>query len=155
VAVLALWRWVATLGALIPIAVTTATALLGAAGVTGLARRPGPERLGADFASLWAGIPGHEIIAGPLDGISKVTSWPGALPLIGEWLMGVAIIGSAFLILARIGVGRWEAWDHLERQAARKRVPEHSRPWWQVPAGILLAVASVAMSAGTFAVLWR
>jgi hypothetical protein len=69
--------------------------------------------------------------------------------------MGVAIIAVAFLILARIGVGRWEAWDQMERQAARKRVPEHGRPWWRLPAGLLLAVAAVAMSAGTFAILWR
>jgi hypothetical protein len=155
VAVLALWRWVATLGALIPIAVTTASSLLGAVGVSALAKRPGPERLGADFAWLWARLPGHEIVAGPLDGLSRVAGWPGALPLIGEWLMGVAIIAVAFLILARIGVGRWEAWDHLERQAARKRVPERCRPWWRLPAGLLLTIAAVAMSAGTFAILWR
>jgi hypothetical protein len=155
VAVLALWRWVATLGALIPIAVTTVVSLLGAAGVSVLAGRPGPERLGADFAGLWARIPGHEIIAGPLDGISQVTKWPGDLPLFGEWLMGVAIIGVAFLMLARIGVGRWEAWDHLEREAARKRVPEVSSRWWQLPAGLVLGVAAVAMSIATFAVLWR
>jgi hypothetical protein len=84
-----------------------------------------------------------------------VTKWPGDLPLFGEWLMGVAIIGVAFLMLARIGVGRWEAWDHLEREAARKRVPEVSSRWWQLPAGLVLGVAAVAMSIATFAVLWR
>ena len=155
VAVLALWRWVATLGALIPIAAATVISMLGAAGVSALAGRPGPERLGADFAGLWARIPGHEIIAGPLDGLSQVAKWPGGLPLFGEWLMGVAIIGTAFLMLARIGVGRWEAWDRLEREAARKRVPEHSRQWWQAPASFLLAAATVVMSVGTFAILWR
>ena len=155
VAVLALWRWVATLGALIPLVVTTATALLGAAGVSALAKQHGPERLGADFAWLWARIPGHEIIAGPLDGLSKVAGWPGALPVIGEWAMGAAIIALTFLVLARIGVGRWEAWDLSERQAARKRIPERPSRWWHVPAAILLTGAAVAMSVATFAILWR
>ena len=155
VAVLALWRWVATLGALIPIVATTVTSILGAAGVSALARQHGPERLGGDFAWVWARIPGHEIIAGPLDAASQVAKWPGILPVLGEWLLGVAIIGAAFLVLARIGVGRWEKWDQLERKAARKRVPEHCRQWWQLPAGVLLAAATVAMSVGTFAMLWR
>ncbi|MGZ6266733.1 MAG: hypothetical protein ACXWN4_07495, partial [Candidatus Limnocylindrales bacterium] len=155
VAVLALWRWIATLGAGIPIAVTTAVAMLGAAGVTAVAGRPGPERLGADFAARWGTIPGHEIIAGPLDGVSKVTSWPGALPLIGEWVMGVAIVGIAFLVLARIGIGRWAAWDLAERRAARKRVPGQMSGWRPgLTYGFLTAVA-VAMSVATFAYLWR
>ena len=155
VAVLALWRWVATLGALIPITVSTVTSILGAAGVSGLARQHGPERLGGDFTWVWARIPGHEIIAGPLDAFSQIARWPGILPVIGDWLIGVAVIGLVFLTLARIGVGRWEAWDRVERQAARQRVPEMSRRWWQLPSGLLLGAAAVAMSLATFAVLWR
>jgi hypothetical protein len=155
VAVLALWRWIATLGAGVPIAVTTVTALLGAAGVAGFAGRPGPGRLGADFASRWATVPGHEIIAGPLDGLAKVANWPGALPAVGEWTIGAAIIAAAFLILARIGVGRWAAWDLRERAAARSRVPVGVSGWRPaITFGLLTAVA-VAMSAATFAYLWR
>jgi len=155
VAVLALWRWIATLGAAVPVAVTTVVALAGAAGVAGTVERAGPERLGADFAARWATIPGHEIIAGPLDGLSKVTGWPGALPLIGEWAMGVAIVATAFLVLARIGVGRWEAWDRRERRAARRRVPGQGSGWRPVLTFGVLTVIAVAMSAATFAYLWR
>ena len=155
VAVLALWRWIATLGAGIPIAVTTATALLGAAGVAGFARLAGPGRLGADVAGWWATIPGHEIIAGPLDGLSQAASWPGALPLVGEWAIGVAIIAVAFLVLARIGVGRWEAWDLEERAAARRRVPGHVSGWRPALTFGALTAFTVAMSGATFAYLWR
>jgi hypothetical protein len=149
VAVLALWRWIATLGAAIPIVLTSATAL------AGLARRPGPERLGADVAGWWGTVPGHEILAGPLDRLSRVATWPGFLPTLGEWGIGAALIVVAFLALARFGVGRWAAWDRRERMAARKRVPAQVgslRPTLTFGA---LTVLAVAMSAGTVALLWR
>jgi len=155
VAVLALWRWIATLGALVPVVVTTAVAAAGAAGLPGAFGRAGPERLGADFAGRWATIPGHEIIAGPLDGLSKVASWPGALPLIGEWAMGVAIVAAAFVVLARVGVGQWETWDSRERAAARQRVPSQPSGWRAALTFGLLSVVAVAMSVATFAYLWR
>jgi hypothetical protein len=155
VAVLALWRWIATLGAAVPVIITTIVAVAGAAGVAGAVGRPGPERLGADFAALWATIPGHEIIAGPLDCLSKVGSWPGALPLIGEWLIGVAIIAGAFLILARVGAGRWEVWDQAERRAARRRVPQTAGGWRGAFTLVALTAVAVAMSVAAFAYLWR
>ena len=99
--------------------------------------------------------PGHEIIAGPLDGLSKVASWPGALPLIGEWAMGTAIVAAAFLVLARIGVGRWEAWDLDARVAARKRVPERVSPLGPLIQFGLLTILDVAMAAGAFWLFWR
>jgi hypothetical protein len=155
VAVLALWRWLATLGAAIPIVVATLRALVGAAGVGGIRPMPGPERLGADVARGWGQIPGHEIIAGPLDGISKVAAWPGVLPLIGEWALGSIIVAAAFVVLARIGVGRWEAWDKRARTAARKRVPEPVGPWWPRLTFLALTAVDVAMAAGAFWLFWR
>jgi hypothetical protein len=155
VAVLALWRWIATLGAGIPIFATTLTAALGWAGVPGFARLHSPARLGADFAAFWAKIPGHEIIAGPLDGLSGVASWPGALPLIGEWIMGSTIIALAFLVLARIGVGRWEAWDATERQASRSSVPVKLSGRPPAITCITLALVALATMLVTFIWLWR
>jgi hypothetical protein len=155
VAVLALWRWIATLGALVTIAVTTATALLGAAGFAAFARLAGPGRLGTELAGGWSSVPGHQIIAGPLDGLSQVANWPGVLPGIGEWILGSAVISIAFLVLARIGVGRWEAWDKDEKAAARRKVPGSVRGWRPALTFGLLSVASVAMSVVTFAYLWR
>ena len=155
VAVLALWRWLATLGAAVPIAIATIRAILGATGVLGFSPKPGPERLGADITAAWSHIPGHELIAGPLDGISKVAGWPGLLPLIGEWLAASAAIAVAFLVLARIGVGRWEAWDLRARVAARKKVPERLSPWGpRLTFGILTAV-DVAMASATLWLFWR
>ena len=155
VGVLALWRWLATLGAGVPIVVATIRALLGALGAGGLAPKPGPERLGADVAGAWGGIPGHEIIAGPLDGISKLAAWPGVLPQIGEWALGSAIVAIMFVVLARIGVGRWEAWDLRARGAARKRVPQSLGPWLPRFTFMLLTVVDVAMAAGALWLFWR
>ena len=155
VAVLALWRWIATLGAAIPLAVTTITGLLAGAGVARFAGLAGPGRLGAELAHGWASVPGHEIIAGPLDGFSKVASWPGVLPLIGEWALGAAVISIAFLVLARIGAARWAAWDADARAAARRLVPGKSGSRGPAATFVVLTAVAVAMSAATFAYLWR
>ena len=149
VAVLALWRWIATLGVVVPVTLTTVVAAAGVAG------RPGPGRLGADLAARWATVPGHEIIAGPLDGLSRVASWPGALPAIGEWALGVGVIAAAFLVLARSGVGRWEAWDQRERTAARRRVPGQGSGWRPALTFAILTVATIVLSVATVAYLWR
>ncbi|MGD0247474.1 MAG: hypothetical protein ABSB75_00310 [Candidatus Limnocylindrales bacterium] len=155
VAVLALWRWIAALGAAIPILATTITAALGWAGVRQFAGLHSPARLGADFAHVWASIPGHEIIAGPLDGLSQVASWPGALPVIGEWVMGSVIIAVCFLILARIGVGRWEVWDAVERHDARSSAPVKPTGWWPTITFLALSAVALEMMLLAFAWLWR
>jgi hypothetical protein len=149
VAVLALWRWIATLGAAIPLTVTTLTGLLGVAG------RPGPGRLGADAAGWWGGVPGHEVIAGPLDSLSHVAEWPGFLRYVGEWSLGTAIIIAAFLLLARFGVGRWAAWDRRERLAARRRVPERVGRLRPLLTFAALSAVALAMALGTLGLLWR
>jgi hypothetical protein len=149
VAVLALWRWIATLGAGIPLAVTTVTGALGVPG------RPGPARLGTAVAGWWSSVPGHELIAGPLDGVSRVASWPGLLRSVGEWGLGSAIVIVAFLLLARIGVSRWEAWDMRERLAARKRLPAQAGRWRPALTFGLLTAVTAALSVATFLYLWR
>ncbi len=149
VAVLALWRWIAALGAAVPIALTSLTSMLGLAG------HAGPQRLGSDVAGWWGAVPGHQLIAGPLDGLSGVAAWPGFLPTLGEWAIGAAIVCVAFLLLARVGVGRWEAWDRRERTEARKQVPAQIgwlRPMLTFGA---LTVAATVMSVATVALLWR
>jgi hypothetical protein len=67
----------------------------------------------------------------------------------------VAYRSIAFLILARIGAGRWAAWDADARAAARRLVP--GKADGRVPAVtfLVLAAVAVAMSAATFAYLWR
>ena len=148
VAVLALWRWIATLGAAVPIVVTTITGALSS-------RLPGPGRLGADMTGLWARVPGHHLVSDPLDALSGVADFPGILLNIGQWAAGSIAIVLVFLALARIGVGRWAAWDATERAAARLRVPVRPgrlRPMLKM---LALAVICLAMSVGTFALLWR
>jgi len=149
VGVLALWRWIATIGAAIPLAVTTVT---GAARVAG---HPGPGRLGAEFANWWNTVPGHGIIAGPLDGLAGMANWPDALRSIGEWSLGSAIVVVAFLVLARFGVGRWDAWDHRERMQARQHDPRRASLLGPTLTFLALTLVAAAMSAGTFVWLWR
>jgi hypothetical protein len=149
VAVLASWRWIATLGAAIPLAVTTVT---GAARVSGL---PGPGRLGAEAAGWWNTVPGYGIIAGPLDGLSGMAKWPEALRWVGEWSLGSAIVIVGFLVLAHIGVGRWEAWDRRARMQARQHDPERAGLLDATLTFAALTIVAVAMSVATFAYLWR
>ena len=149
VGVLALWRWIATLGAFIPLAVTTAT---GAARVSG---HPGPGRLGAEFANWWNTVPGHGIIAGPLDGLAGVAKWPDALRVLGEWSLGSAIIVVVFFMLARIGIGRWGAWDRRERMQARQHDPSRASLLVPTLTFAALTVATALLSAAAFVYLWR
>ena len=102
VAVLAAWRWIATLLAAIPLGASTSFT-----GALGPSTMPGPGRLGGEFADWWRTVPGHELIAGPLDGLSGVASWPAILRTFGEWGLGVAIVAVAFLVLARVGIAFW------------------------------------------------
>jgi hypothetical protein len=149
VGVLAAWRWETALLAAIPLGIATLTAALGIPGLHG------PGRLGGAFAEWWRTVPGHETIAGPLDWISGLASWPPFLRTIGQWGLGVAVVGLAFLVLARVGTGFWGSWDRRERQAAHQKTPE--RPSRIVPAiefG-LLTVIGVEMAAITLAWLWR
>jgi hypothetical protein len=95
------------------------------------------------------------VIAGPLDGISRVADWPGLLPLIGEWAIGSTIVAIAFVVLARVGVGRWEAWDLKARVAARKRVPERASRLVPLAELGLLTILDFAMAGGAFWLFWR
>ena len=148
VAVLALWRWIAALGAGIPIVVTTATGALSS-------RLPGPGRLGGDMTGLWSKIPGHQLVGDPLDAVSKVASFPGILLNVAQWALGSLTIVLIFMAVARIGVGRWSAWDAAERTASRQRVPV--RPSRLGPMLKMLGCTALcaAISVGMFALLWR
>jgi hypothetical protein len=86
--------------------------------------RRGPGRLGRGLRGGWATVPGHEIIAGPLDGMSKVASWPGACRLNRRVGLGAAIDRGR---LPGARPDRRRPLGSVGRQrrarAARKRVP--------------------------------
>lgn len=149
VGVLALWRWVATFGAAIPLAVTTVVRLVAGPG------HPGPERLGLDAARLADSIPGHQLVTDTLDSLARAVSWSPTLGALYNWCLGVGIVAVVFLILARIGVGQWAAWDLSERHEARLRVlrpVSRVRPMLTFTA---LGTLTVALSIGTVTLLWR
>jgi hypothetical protein len=111
--------------------------------------------VGSAFAAWWRTVPGHEAIAGPLNWLSGLASWPPVLRTIGQWGLGVAVVGLAFLVLARVGIGFWGSWDRRERQAAHQKTPE--RPSRIVPAieFSLLTVIGIEMAVITLTYLWR
>ena len=65
------------------------------------------------------------------------------------------IVFTAALVLARIGVGRWEAWDQRERRLARRSVPAQAGGLRPLLTFLLLTAVTVALSAATFAYMWR
>jgi hypothetical protein len=149
VGVLALWRWVATLAAVVPLGLTTIVRL-----VAGPAH-PGPERLGLDAATLANSIPGHQFVTDPLDSLARAVAWSPSLSGFCNWCLGIGCATIVFLILARIGVGCWAAWDLSERREARLRF---LHPVSRVrPLLTLLAIGAltVGVSLGTVVWLWR
>ncbi len=149
VAVLAAWRWVAALLAAVPIGITSFS------GAFGPSTMPGPGRLGGEFATWWRTVPAHEVVAGPLDFLSGVASWPPILRTFGEWAVGTAIVAVAFLVLARVGVWFWGRWDRRDRKAAHQKTPW--RPTRIVPAVefALLTAIGIEMSLTAWGLIWR
>ncbi|MBI3751493.1 MAG: hypothetical protein HY263_07545, partial [Chloroflexi bacterium] len=114
VGALALWRWVAVLGAAVPI---VASSLAWA--ITGNVV-PGPAGLGVRIGTWFEGVPLHEIVTGPLAFLSGVADWPSWLGALGQWLVGTAAIALVFLVLGLTGVRLWSSWDERERAIARR-----------------------------------
>ena len=115
VGILAAWRWVSLIAATVAIGgATLHAALLHGDRLRGL---------GETAAEVWGAIPGAALLTSPLDWLAGLRAWPGWLPTTGEWLIGVLLVALAFVILLRIGIGRWEAWDTTERWLARSEPP--------------------------------
>jgi hypothetical protein len=149
VGILALWRWVATLGAVIPLGFTSVMRLVGGPS------RPGPERLGLDAATLVNSFPGHQLVTDPLDALARAVAWSPSLSGFYDWCLGVGIATVMFLILARIGVGRWSAWDLSERREARLRVLHPVSRVGPILTLLALSALTVALSVGTVVWVWR
>jgi hypothetical protein len=149
VGVLALWRWIATGFAAITLLIATVREVARGADLAG------PGRLGADFAGWWNTVPGHGIIAGPLDGVAGITRWSDTFRVLGEWGLGSAIIIAAFYILAGVGVGRWESWDRQERKWARQHDPERASLVVPTLTFLGLTILTAALFVGTIVYLWR
>ncbi|HXI46691.1 MAG TPA: hypothetical protein VNH13_10350 [Candidatus Acidoferrales bacterium] len=148
VAVLALWRWIAVIGALVPIVGTTlGWALTG--GTVG-----GPAGLGDRIAAWFATFPGHELITGPLAFLGGGGTFPGWFEPLGAWLLGTVAIAVVFLILGIAGVRLWSSWDERERAIARleRLAPVHRQDVAAV--GALLVVTVGAVAKVLFALCW-
>ena len=115
VGILAAWRWVGLVAGTVAIGGATLHAAL----LHGDRLR----RLGETVADIWGAIPGAALLTSPVDWLAGLRAWPGWLPTTGEWLLGILLVALAFVILLRVGIGRWEAWDATERWLARSEPP--------------------------------
>ena len=116
VGILAAWRWVCLVAGTVAIGGATIHAAL----LHGDRLR----RLGETIADVWGAIPGAALLTSPIDWFAGLRAWPGWLPTTGEWLLGVLLVVLVFVILLRVGIGRWEAWDATERWLARSEPPQ-------------------------------
>jgi hypothetical protein len=114
VGVLALWRWIAVLGAAVPILL--ATLLAGPAGAAGLVG------LGRQAASFWGSVPAHEILSAPVAWLAGLIGGPAWMQGLGEWLVGAALVALLFLVVGLIGLRSWAGWDARERRIAHATV---------------------------------
>ena len=138
-----------TLGAVIPLGLTSVVRLV--AGPS----HPGPERLGLDAATLANSVPGHQLVTDPLDTLARAVAWSPSLNGFYDWCLGVGIAALIFLILARIGAGRWAVWDLSERREARLRVLHPVSRVAPILTLLALSALTVALSVGTVAWVWR
>jgi hypothetical protein len=114
VGVLALWRWIAVLGAAVPIVL--ATALAAPAGAAGL---PG---VGRSAAAFWGTVPAHEVLSAPVAWLAGIIGGPAWMQGVGEWLVGATLIALLFLLVGLIGLRWWAGWDARERRIAHASV---------------------------------
>ena len=113
VGVLALWRWIAALGAVVPILASTIAALLTGGGV------PGPAAVGRDLGAFFETVPFHELITAPLAFLAGLADWPAGFGPLGQWLVGSVAIAILFVAIGWVGVQVWNGWDGREREIAR------------------------------------
>jgi hypothetical protein len=123
VGILAVWRWICLVAAAAGIGLAVVHAVL--------FHGDRLRALGATATQVWAVIPGSNLISGPIDWLAGLAHWPSRLPTVGEWTLGIGVVGLAFVLLARFGIGRWEVWDEHERWLTRSeppRPPERRQP---------------------------
>jgi hypothetical protein len=114
VGVLALWRWIVVLGALIPVAAST----IAWAATNGAVA--GPAGFGRAIGAWFATIPFHDLITAPLAFLSGLANGPASFEALGQWLVGAGVIALSFLLIGMAGMRLWSRWDERERDIARR-----------------------------------
>ena len=62
--------------------------------------------------------------------------------------LGYAVIWIAFILLYRLGIGRWTQWDRIERRMAYRKSPDETvrrRSVWLSMIGFLLAGVALSL----------
>jgi pimeloyl-ACP methyl ester carboxylesterase len=116
VSLLLAWRWAAFVAAVVALLVAVVRGVdLAAAGDA--------------LAGVWALLPGHQLLSGPIDGVGRAVAvvlgavgWTGladALGAIGPTLLGAAVPVIAIAGIYLRGRGSWTTHDAIERAAIR------------------------------------
>ncbi|HET9082970.1 MAG TPA: hypothetical protein VFN41_01100 [Candidatus Limnocylindrales bacterium] len=163
VSALAAWGWLCALAA-----IGTALALV----LLQVAGQPRLSDAGDLLVAVWDRVPGHELISAPVSAFEAVVGGllefvglgklADTLAGIGPVLLGLALVGGLFYLLAKIGLGRWHDWDRRERRAMHPEtpvLPDRSKAGAQAMAlvggllGLVFAVFGWAAAAGIAIVL--
>jgi hypothetical protein len=134
VGVLALWRWIVALAAVIPILGGTVAWAASNGTVAG------PAGFGRAVGAWFGTIPFHQLITTPLDFISDLAGLPAGAADLGQWLLGSVVIALVFTLIGLIGVQLWARWDDRERDIARR---EPLRPVHRMDVAVVSAVMLV------------
>jgi hypothetical protein len=110
---------------------------------------------GDNVAGIWARLPGHELVSGPIDGIGSVIGIflasiglgdvNGFLTWAGPQLLGALVpIVAVFAIYSR-GVGSWRAADAAERKKIRREAFGRAGQAWARSEAVLLVGGLLAV----------
>ena len=146
VAGLAAWGWVCSV-------LAGASVAVGLVGDLGARFRAGGEAV----VAAWNVVPGHEVVSGPIDAGGRVLGSVAAALGLGRVADALAPIGPAvvaaslaiglFFVLAGHGNGRWDAWDLVERRAARPEVLVPTDRGWAAAEACALVGGAIGLAA--------
>jgi hypothetical protein len=144
VGVLALWRWMAVLAAIVPIVAGTVLAPAGG-GLVGIGRAT---------ATFWGTVPAHELVSAPIDWLAGILHGPVWLADVGAWLLGATFLAALFLVAGLIGIRWWSSWDARERLVAHSSILQPVDRRAALGTFVVLVVVTALISAAvTWAVL--
>lgn len=116
VSILLAWRWTGLLFGILAVLAANARSSLAATGDA--------------IAGLWALLPAHQLISGPIDGVGNALAVlltaidrrdvADGLAALGPILLGALVPIVAVFLIHRRGVGSWMAHDALERVVIRR-----------------------------------
>jgi len=144
VGVLAAWRWLVGIAAVV---------VIGAAVIVEIVGLPGSDaglgRLSRAVGAWLGTVPGSELVATVIAALERAGLWPAALL---TWVVGVIAAALPFVVLGRLGGAAWTRWDDAERRRAHRRIlqlPDRQRAWL-VAGTFVIGLAALTVVIGRY-----